>query len=426
MVKKRIGVGVVGLLAAAGILAAASFGQEAGTALKLDHWEMKLRVFEGVKEGAVAPTKVVTASFLKYAFSATIESELELEAEREQVKKVFNLKEVRLLTESDLSWKEGLPETVAQVFRLDHKEYQLRMTTARVGGQMPFRIEVFEQGEKDKVSLLDTEFNLPKTKKNFVVFGFENSQGQPYFISLRILGFTSSAAKKREPVKVKGGIRPPRLIKDVDPIYPEEARKAGKQGVVILEAATDKYGRVVDAKILRSVDPALDQAAMDAVKQWVYEPMIVEGTPRGIVFTVTVKFDLKTEKSKTSGVAGGVEGGVVGGVLGGVEGGVEGGVKGGVEDAVRCVGDIKPPKCIKDVPPVYPEEARKNGIEGVVILEARTDIYGRVAETRILRSISALDEAAQAAVKQWVYEPFIVDGKARPVIFTVTVRFQLK
>ena len=46
------------------------------------------------------------------------------------------------------------------------------------------------------------------------------------------------------------------------------------------------------AKVLKSV-PELDQAAMDAVRQWVYEPMMVEGKPRGVVFTVTVRFTLK-------------------------------------------------------------------------------------------------------------------------------------
>jgi protein TonB len=45
-------------------------------------------------------------------------------------------------------------------------------------------------------------------------------------------------------------------------------------------------------KILRSI-PLLDQAALDAVRQWVYEPMIINGRPRGVIFTVTVRFTLK-------------------------------------------------------------------------------------------------------------------------------------
>jgi protein TonB len=45
-------------------------------------------------------------------------------------------------------------------------------------------------------------------------------------------------------------------------------------------------------KVLRSI-PLLDQAALDAVRQWVYEPMVINGRPRGVIFTVTVTFKLK-------------------------------------------------------------------------------------------------------------------------------------
>ena len=94
------------------------------------------------------------------------------------------------------------------------------------------------------------------------------------------------------PVKAVGEVKPPKLIKKVDPVYPEEARQAKVEGVVILECTTDAYGSVTNVKVLRSV-PALDQAAIDAVKQWVYEPMIIDGKPRGVIFTVTVRFQLK-------------------------------------------------------------------------------------------------------------------------------------
>ncbi|MGA2534142.1 MAG: energy transducer TonB, partial [Candidatus Aminicenantales bacterium] len=70
--------------------------------------------------------------------------------------------------------------------------------------------------------------------------------------------------------------------------------------------------------------------------------------------------------------------------------------------------------------------ARQARVEGVVIIEATTDIYGRVATVKILKSIPLLDQAAVDAVRQWVYEPMIINGRPRPVIFTVTVRFQLK
>ena len=99
------------------------------------------------------------------------------------------------------------------------------------------------------------------------------------------------------PVRATGHIKPPKLIKRIDPIYPEIARQSKVEGVVILEATTDKFGRVQETKILRSI-PELDQAAIDAVMQWVYEPFMIDGKPRGVIFTVTVVFKLKSENNQ--------------------------------------------------------------------------------------------------------------------------------
>jgi len=208
----------------------------------------------------------------------------------------------------------------------------------------------------------------------------------------------------------KKDVKPPKLIKKVEPVYPEEARKAGIEGTVTVEATTDDRGRVQKVKILQSI-PELDQAAVDAVKQWVYEPMMIDGKPKGIVFTITCRFSLDNERKGKA-----IE----------VEKGIEVGVTGkDQKPAVRAVGDIKPPKLIKLVKPIYPDDARKAEIQGVVIVEATTDVYGRVVDTKILRSIPELDQAAIDSVKQWVYEPKIIDKKPRGVIFTVTVVFKL-
>jgi len=95
-----------------------------------------------------------------------------------------------------------------------------------------------------------------------------------------------------DPVRAVGEIKPPKLIKKVDPVYPEIARQARVEGVVILECTNDINGRVQNIKVIRSI-PLLDQAAIEAVRQYVYEPMIIDGKPRGVIFTVTVPFKLK-------------------------------------------------------------------------------------------------------------------------------------
>ena len=94
------------------------------------------------------------------------------------------------------------------------------------------------------------------------------------------------------PVRVGGAIRTPTKIKDVRPVYPAIAQSARVQGVVIIEATIGPTGQVQDAKVLRSI-PLLDQAALDAVKQWVFTPTTLNGVPVPVIMTVTVNFTLQ-------------------------------------------------------------------------------------------------------------------------------------
>jgi protein TonB len=77
----------------------------------------------------------------------------------------------------------------------------------------------------------------------------------------------------------------------VSPIYPEIAKQARVQGVVILEATIGSRGDVTAVRVLRGV-PLLDQSAIDAVKQWVYEPTMLNGVPVPVIMTVTVSYKL--------------------------------------------------------------------------------------------------------------------------------------
>jgi len=102
------------------------------------------------------------------------------------------------------------------------------------------------------------------------------------------------------PVRVGGQIQPPTLISRVEPVYPNVAVVARMQGVVILEATVNAEGRVTDLKVLRGI-PVLDRAAMDAVKQWRYSPVILNGRPVSFILTVVVSFSLPDPKQSAGG-----------------------------------------------------------------------------------------------------------------------------
>jgi len=93
------------------------------------------------------------------------------------------------------------------------------------------------------------------------------------------------------PVRV-GTVRAPQKLNEVNPVYPQMAQAARVQGIVIIEATIGADGRVTNARVLRSV-PLLDQAAVDAVKQWLYTPTLLNGVPVAVIMTVTVNFSLQ-------------------------------------------------------------------------------------------------------------------------------------
>jgi protein TonB len=93
------------------------------------------------------------------------------------------------------------------------------------------------------------------------------------------------------PIRTGGELKAPALIKRVPPVYPPLAVSAEIEGTVILEATVGKDGRVEDVRVLRSVG-VLDRAAINAVRQWEYAPLLLNGTPERFILTVTVSFNL--------------------------------------------------------------------------------------------------------------------------------------
>jgi TonB family protein len=518
-----------------------SGGKGSPQSVSLKKGTMKIRIFEGSEENVTPPSKTVMSSYLQPSRTVTVDAGDSLDVQSRRIREIFNLKSVTLLTESDLAWERGDLEESFQIFRIEEKTYLVRVRPGDIS-QRKFRIRILEQDDKTKIDLLDTEVGLPTDIST--VFGFRDAAGKPYFISLQILEWEVAPGRilpvevpsrpkdpipKEGPVRAIGDIKPPDLIFRVEPKYPEIARQARVDGIVILEATTDTLGRVSSVKILRSI-PLLDQAAIEAVRQWIYEPMLINGRPRGVIFTVTVRFSLsegtprplaaitllpldgggalKTDKSvqpaypqeavmaiaegtvvlevavdergrvssvrilrsvhpsldkaaedalrqwrftppieegkpkavtvianarfqlnsstRTKGQVGGVVGGIIGGALPKDRFSPQEYAEGNALPEVRAFGDIKPPDLIFRVEPKYPEVARQARVEGTVILEVTTDANGYVSSATILRSIPLLDQAAVESVRQWIYEPLVIEGKPRKCLLTTTVRFILQ
>jgi TonB family protein len=82
---------------------------------------------------------------------------------------------------------------------------------------------------------------------------------------------------------------PPTKTKHVAPVYPQDAKDAHVQGVIVIQARVEPDGRISHARALRS-NSALDQAAIDAVLQWEFEPLVIDGEGIAYLLTTTVVF----------------------------------------------------------------------------------------------------------------------------------------
>ncbi|HYR87192.1 MAG TPA: M56 family metallopeptidase [Terriglobia bacterium] len=93
--------------------------------------------------------------------------------------------------------------------------------------------------------------------------------------------------------RVGGGVTAPKLITHVDPEYSDEAREALTQGTVVVQAVVQPDGTMSVARILRSLNPELDQNALRAMKQWRFEPGTFRGVPVPVELDVEVSFKLR-------------------------------------------------------------------------------------------------------------------------------------
>lgn len=95
-------------------------------------------------------------------------------------------------------------------------------------------------------------------------------------------------------VKVGGNIQPPKLIKSVQPVYPEAARQLDIDGPVLLQAVIGTNGSLLTVQPMNQLaNPDLVAAALAAVQQWQYTPTLLNGVPVEVQTTITVNFKLE-------------------------------------------------------------------------------------------------------------------------------------
>ena len=139
----------------------------------------------------------------------------------------------------------------------------------------------------------DLELSEPRDWNRAITLQVGNLQ-ETITIRESRLPATAPAAPANQPVRVGGNIRAPRKVLDVRPVYPASMREAGLTAVVPLEAMIGPDGTVTSVRVVSAqMHPDFAIAAVDAVRQWKFQPTLLNGVAVEVVMTVTIRFDLE-------------------------------------------------------------------------------------------------------------------------------------
>jgi protein TonB len=212
---------------------------------------------------------------------------------------------------------------------------------------------------------------------------------------------------------------PPEPINPIVPEYPEFAKRVGIEGIVVLQVYVYADGTIGQIEVLRSLmkgPGGLDEAAINAVKQWKFQPGKAGGKAVDTQVLIPIEFTLpKQEQDNTVPTA--------------LQQEIRNALAKMKEDIGGCGYFEDPPTPINPIAPEYPAELKKTGIEGIVLLEVEVFKDGSVGVIKVVKTLlkdpCKFAEAAVCAVKQWKFKPGKSGGKPIDTTVTIPIEFSL-
>jgi TonB family protein len=234
-----------------------------------------------------------------------------------------------------------------------------------------------------------------------------------------LLSLAAAQVSTPQRVRVREDVEQGLILTKVDPIYPPLARRARIQGTVILKVLINESGDVENLQLF-SGHPMLAPAVVDAVKQWKYKPYLLNGEPIEVETRVMVNFSLP-ERRLAEGVVGDAPGGILP----------------DAPSSLRSIFPVDPDRpgvvrvaqgemaelLISKVPAEYPAVPKRARIQGTVVLRVDVDKEGNVSNIQLISGHPLLAPAAIDAVRQWKYEPYLLNGEPVEVETQVRVNF---
>jgi TonB family protein len=253
--------------------------------------------------------------------------------------------------------------------------------------------------------------------------------------------FASSPGTTRVAANVAAGY----VIHQVAPVYPPIAKTAHISGTVVLHAIIAKDGTIEQLKVV-SGPPLLLKSAMDAVQQWVYRPTLANGDLVRVDTTISVVYSLEGKNPSNadgSGSASHVPGSSpelspapavdssqdqqeeAAAPQTSASIGPEPNSSTPRPKSIRVGGKVAAANLIHQVTPVYPEDAKKQHIQGTVVLHAVIAQDGTMKTVEYVNGPPELADSAINAVRQSRYKPTLINGEPVQVDTVISVIFTL-
>lgn len=205
------------------------------------------------------------------------------------------------------------------------------------------------------------------------------------------------------------GLSEPKLIKKGEFVRPPGAPPKNVETLVVLGLVINEQGVPTELKVLKSDNDPLSAETIKEVSQWRWDPAKLDGRPVSIRWMITVLWGDKAATHQGSDALNQVSPPVA---------------PIPDEGGIYPMGSIEAPKLIKQVNPVYPEEARKKGLKGKVVLEVVINQKGETTQVKVLKSENNIfNTSAKAAVEQWRYEIPRLKGKPVSVRWIITINY---
>ncbi len=217
---------------------------------------------------------------------------------------------------------------------------------------------------------------------------------------------TSSPAAGEKVLEFQSVDAKPVVIHSVQPVYPEMANNAGREGSVAVKYKVNVDGTVsdVDAFVLKGGE-IFRKPALDAVKQFLYKPTEHDGEAVAVRMTHHFAFAPSENQDEAATDSSGVEG-----------------------NEVFEISDVHAMPVLlnlSDVQPDYPDVAKTAGLTGRVILKFKINVDGSVSDVHVLEGDEIFRQPAIDAVTKFRYKPAERDGKSVPVWMTLPFSFAL-